>query len=243
MAVRACIAGHTRHMRVRLAAGMASKAGICAFLIALASCTGNTSSKAPDAGSHPRSPSTTAPPNVFSHVDSQSDVVAISGEQEDFDESRPAPELGQGDIRNMHLTHSTSKIKTRVKFVDLSVPTSGKPSPTYRVEMGVKTDAGVGRGAEVDIGFRGGLRVSMFRLHPYGEGAGPCQLGHSVDRARGVVVIDIPRSCLKDPRWVRVSVSCVAWYPDRAETVGLDDAMTTGYPRHSDWSPRLRAPG
>lgn len=82
--------------------------------------------------------------------------------------------------------------------------------------------------------------TQVILLHPYGaEPPQPCKAGYRFVPGDETVVLRVPRTCMGDPRWVRLHVYCLAWLPDPAATATIDDALRKGYRERFPYSPRL----
>ena len=162
----------------------------------------------------------------FAHADPQGDVASISGDAESFEEATPAPKEEHGDIVSTRVEHTATQVLIRVRFTDLSSGSDADSPPAFRVSAGVETETGLSRAVEVTSG-AGLPSIQMLRLSDVEPVE--CQLDHRIDNGRDVVTISIPRTCLGKPEWVQVTVSCVAWLADRADTVTVDDALVEGY--------------
>jgi len=128
--------------------------------------------------------------------DATADVRSASGEA---DTSSPAPTVTDGDIAWSRLTHGRYRIGVTVKFVDL------QKAGDYRGHLvQVVTNEGVHRDVVVYVGpGMWGGKSEMDR--PSGAKV-RCAVRHSIDYTNHVVTIGFPRSCVSNPRWVRLGV-------------------------------------
>ena len=80
-------------------------------------------------------------------------------------------------------------------------------------------------------------------LTPGEEQEVDCASKHRVDYREDLAVMDLPRTCLDSPPWVRVGVVSTAALADERETWCIDDAFRAGYDFDDaeNLSPRLHA--
>ena len=106
-----------------------------------------------------------------------------------------------------------------------STCTSRKSSsrPCFRLLPTVKNSTGDNH--QVLLVF--GHKAPKATLEFYGRTV-PCDIARSVDPRTDHVTIDIPRECLGEPGWVRISLMARAYVHDPAETIAWDYALNKG---------------
>ena len=179
---------------------------------------------------------------AFAHSDARGDLIEASKEDDWFDEGTPAPQRARGDIVGVRVQYTTTELVVHVRFADLRPPTGGKTRPILRMGTTVRTDSGLKRDVELWIP-RSAPTIPTIGMLSRASQVIRCHLGHAIDVDRGIVTERIPRTCLKDPQWVRVSVNCLTWQADN-KTMTLDVALTNGYnaAREDVLSRRIREP-
>jgi hypothetical protein len=131
----------------------------------------------------------------------------------------PAPGQVNGDVLRARLWHSSTRMGVKVVFKDLA--RTGALRGDF---LRLVTKEGVKR--EVDVLAAPGSwagRAEMDR--PNGDRV-RCAVAHHTDYAADVVTISVPRSCLSNPRWVRMGYGAIT-SPDGA-TMYVDDALRDG---------------
>jgi hypothetical protein len=143
------------------------------------------------------------------------------------------------DVVKTRFWHTRTRIRARIRFVDLERPKNNDPdTPLYStIHVYVATSQGKGQEVFMELLPR---RVSA---HLYAHGAiepTNCVISDRVDYRSDVVLIDFPRTCVHDPQWVRLGVISTAELPGE---LCIDDALDDGYAygtRHPN-RPRLSA--
>ncbi len=194
--------------------------------------------------------SSTSPRRVESHdaptgttvtlSDPRRDVVKTSKEADWFEEARPAPNQAWGDIIATRIRHTTTQIVVKVRFATLRPRGPRSRNPLLRLGTTVTTNAGLTRDVEFWIPDPDPTLPAiqmMSNSQHY-----PCHLGHAIDAGQGIATERIPRTCLGTPKFVRLTVNCLA-FPD-AKAMTLDLALLDGYDlAHEDaLSPPVHAP-
>lgn len=167
---------------------------------------------------------------TLKHVDQRGDVRSSTMESE---ETAPAPTVDNGDIVRTVLKHARNRVSVRVKFADLR-------RVGFRGDgIRVVTNEGVRRQVSVFAGqrmWRG--QAEMYR--PASGTPVDCDLAHKIDYDKNVVAVSFPRSCVSDPRWVRLGVGAF-WVRSDEEEGYLDDAqLDDRIKERLHLSPRLR---
>ncbi len=142
---------------------------------------------------------------------------------EGFDPDQHRPDWGNPDLRRTVYRHWHDRVSVRFKMARLVRGDGG-----YRqVEIRMRTNEGLHRTA------------TWFKAHdghPFVEWSGPgsCAIKGRIDFAADAFIVDIPRSCLSNPRRVAFK-SATRWWPTSDDVAYLDVSGDDGY-RLSDWS-------
>jgi len=155
------------------------------------------------------------------HRDARGDVATVVGEDIQF---VPAPGEVNGDILRTRLRHTSTRVRVRIKFLDLHKA----DFVSYDVFLRLTTNEGVARWITLHFSeqwWRGS--AWMTRDQPYGARV-RCAVHKRVDDAKNVVVLGFPRTCLKRPRWLRIGIQSSANLQDRDPSNFSDDAFRNG---------------
>ncbi len=165
----------------------------------------------------------------LSWVDAAKDVWRVDmGEVEEA--PTPAPKRTQADIRRVTVRHTDRAIVVRQSYVDLARKGAGLAvGGTIRTNTGLRRDFGIW--AE-----RGRWRGAAEMNGP--RGPVDCAIGHQIDYDRNVTVVTIPRSCLKQPRWVKLQLGAISVAGSKQAAFYLDDARSDQ--ADLSWTPRIR---
>lgn len=191
-------------------------------------------------------PVTAANAQTWQHIDATHDVGSAT-----FDESTtaepdltPAPAQADPDIKRVKVNYGARKVSVRMHFRDLSRTRDAFSFYGFMVrtdehklrEVTLAAGAGMWKGQAELSGRRGTIHCKGLR--------------HHISYRLHDVLVRVPRFCLSDPRWVKVSgISVKEAISDPAEdtdgsqltlTMFLDDALS---PHASltrmHWSPRI----
>jgi hypothetical protein len=152
----------------------------------------------------------------LTHADQRGDVQSFSMESE---EQTPAPNVKNGDIVRTALHHRQHRIAVRIKFAQLR--RVGFRSDAIRIV----TNEGVRRHVLTHAGprmWRG--EAEMYR--PNGRPV-ECDIKLGMNYDKNVVNVSFPRSCVSDPRWVRLGVGSF-WSQTDSDSAFVDDALRDG---------------
>jgi hypothetical protein len=165
----------------------------------------------------------------LTHVDQRGDVRSFSMQTE---EEAPAPNVKNGDIVRTVLQHRQHRIAVRIKFADLR--RVGFRGDVIRIV----TNDGVRRNVET-FAAPGAYRGEAEMMRPNGDPV-ECDIKLGMDYDKDVVTVSFPRTCVKDPRWVRMGVVSF-WVQMNTEKVYADDAQRDGRMNENiKLSPRLK---
>ena len=138
------------------------------------------------------------------------------------------------------MEHTESQVKLRLNFVDLHLPQI-EFAPLFEIVADVQNSTGDDRLVFLIFGHKAPKATLEF----YGDTV-PCDIGRSVDPRKDQVTIDIPRECLGEPVWVRISILARAYVHDPADTIAWDYGLNKGPRLRNDangFSPPIYAPG
>lgn len=145
-------------------------------------------------------------------TDSKKDVVTYSETG-----SEPAPSVEKADITRARVAHTRGRIVLTTKVRRLAardwVAGWEIETPTRRYSASHMRMTGFWM---TDLSTRSGNEVACKRMTV------------DVDRDRDRVRLSIPRTCLKDPRWVRVGIGFLTFDGDDFEQMHVDDARLDG---------------
>jgi hypothetical protein len=150
----------------------------------------------------------------------------------DGDTSAPEPTVTDGDIESSLLTHGRYRIGVRIKFADL------QKAGDYRGHVvQVVTNEGVHRDVVLSVGPN--MWSGMSEMDRPSGAKVRCAVRHSIDYTNHVVTIGFPRSCVSNPRWVRLGVGS---FSVAGETAYADDVLLANkiYDNSLALSARLR---
>lgn len=168
----------------------------------------------------------------WSHTDATGDVLDLALADHDVTGTSAVPDRAEGDIHTVAVKHARSQVRIRTLMRALPVGrgwvTVGHiVTPRARYEV---------RGVFLS---EGGRALVLVRKPGRKETATRCAgLRGVFDRSSGLVGMRVPRSCLGNPRWVRVNVSVYDWNGD-ASTYADDGMDPVGWEQQV-LSPKLR---
>jgi hypothetical protein len=172
----------------------------------------------------------TAAAQTLTDVDQRGDVQTFDMTSE---EPTPAPTVANGDVLRTVFKHAERRVSVRVKYADL------RRVGQFRNDgIQLVTNEGVRREVSVFAG-QGMWRGESDMIRPNGQPV-DCDIAHKIDYDRNLVTISFPRSCVSDPRWVRLGLGSV--WVDGENRAYADDAQIDGRinPETLKLSPRLR---
>jgi hypothetical protein len=164
------------------------------------------------------------------HLDARGDLTSYDMQSE---QEAPAPNVKNGDIVRTALHHRQHRIAVRIKFADLR--RAGFRGDIIRVV----TNDGVRRDVETFAG-PGMWRGEAEMMRPNAQTV-DCDINLRMDYDKNVVTVSFPRSCVNDPRWVRIGVGSF-WLQMENEKAYADDAQRDGKISDNGFklSPRLK---
>lgn len=171
--------------------------------------------------------------------DARGDMVSLTESVDGATTQTPAPEVSNGDIVRSVFRHERRRISVRVKFADLERVDGLRMDVVQlvtneRLHRDVLVVAGPGMR-------RGDAQMSAPRRDVRCRG-----LRWRIDYDLNVVRVSFPRSCVSNPRWIKVGMgsALVTELSNPDPTSGalyLDDAQRSGSVSEyrMRWSPRL----
>jgi hypothetical protein len=159
------------------------------------------------------------------HRDPAGDVASFNlsdsnPDSEDFTPT-PAPTQSDGDITSIRVTHLARTVRVSLAFHELNRSGLGK-----FFEYRVRSNKGV-RDLEVSA-FSGSWAGDHSLTDNDGDNVRCKGIRHRIDYVRNTALVVIPRSCLGDPRWVRVAAVSGSVAEDHT-TFFIDDARSSNY--------------
>lgn len=149
-----------------------------------------------------------------------------------------APHQDRGDLRRLRVAHGDRAINLRTKFVDLRRAGLG-----FAFDVRLRTNAELWRLTGVSGGPKEVLGEPLWRgvsgLERRNGSDVRCAVTHKVDYATNVIRLTIPRSCLKNPRWIQVKATYVSMNRGPVGTMFVDSAHDDR-PRIKSWTKRIR---
>lgn len=175
----------------------------------------------------------TAAAQTFSVQDARGDVLAYDMAS-DSDTGTPAPGVENGDVWRTVFRHNDRRISARIKFADLQ-----RRGVMSGYIVRVVTNEKVRRDVIIYAGpqhWRGDSQMARPNGNPV-----ECNIAHNINYDTNVLTLSFTRSCVSDPRWVRMGAGSF-WMNGAAQTAYQDDAQLPG--RVNDTtvklSPRIR---
>jgi len=163
--------------------------------------------------------------DTITHTDAAHDVQRFDG-----DTQTTVPAVTEGDVRRVTVAHTSGRLVVKLKYAELS------RTRWFGVTL-VRTSSGklfeVDLVASKNLGWQGKLTVAA------GNGSEIACSGadRKVDYAVNTVRISVPRSCLGDPRWVKVGVAHVR-FVSQSRIFG-DDAFSSNVGDNLTFTRRL----
>lgn len=127
--------------------------------------------------------------------DARGDVQASP--MEDDHAHEPAPQVANGDVVRTVLRHNKARVVVRVKFADLK----RKGAMAGHV-VRIATNERMRRDVVVSAGPRM-WRGEATMQRPNGQPV-RCDVSHAINYDTNVIFVSVPRSCVSNPRWVRL---------------------------------------
>jgi hypothetical protein len=141
----------------------------------------------------------------------------------------PAPSRIEGDITSTRVSHGPRAVWVTVHLRDLTTTSNGN---FHRIS--ILSDRRF-RQVEIDA-FPGHWEGHAVTTDAHGLAVG-CAVQFRIDYVANLVVLRMPRACLRRPKWVRVAVRSTVAGTTYAYT---DDARTTGVIGGLVYGPRVR---
>lgn len=134
-------------------------------------------------------------------LDAKGDVQYVTSA--DTSTAVAAPDRTQGDISAVKITHGANKVRVLLRFRELNRAGFIEHDFYFRTASRVRTLS-----VESETGSWSG-RATMRN----GRGTKVrCNLTRTIDYSANTVLVVVPRTCLGDPRWVRVGAGTISTY-------------------------------
>jgi hypothetical protein len=174
---------------------------------------------------------TAANANTYRHTDAVGDVYANVGEVDTY---APAPDRAIGDVVSNTIKHKKRAVLLKLAYRDLA--NNGEINTHVffiRTNNMVRTVRLYATSANP-----GGKAVMTKGNH---DKKVRCHVRRHIDYTLNTAQVVVPRSCLGNPRWVKVGMGAVLFSGTTpADTTWIDDAMSTGTDGTAVWSPKVR---
>lgn len=171
---------------------------------------------------------TAAHADKYTHADGAGDVYSSVGQSGTY---TPAPDRVIGDVLSSTIQHKRRNVVMRLQYRDL-VNDSEYDAHVYLIHTS-KMNRVVNLYASNLVP---GGRAVMTK--PNGKRVS-CHIGRKIDYDLNTATVVVPRSCLGEPRWVKVAMGGVMFTGAGAtDTTWLDDALSAG--TSGVFSPRVR---
>ena len=154
-----------------------------------------------------------APAPALAQTITDSDATGDMVRYVDGGQWRPAPDRTRNDVSSTTLTHSATRIRIRVRYVDL------RRTTYHALLVWMATDEGARRQVSLEAEpDRPAGRVTMVNRN--GRKV-RCSIHHVIDYAAETATIGFSRRCVGNPQWVRFSVGVMS----ADDQLYLDDAL------------------
>jgi hypothetical protein len=164
------------------------------------------------------------------HRDAVGDVVSMSMEDES-EELTPAPDQKRGDVTRTVANHRAKRVTFKVKMRELP-----RRASMHGISTRIITKQ---RSYSLDI-FRPGFGKDAILSTRRGKVIECEGLSHARNDKRRTVSFSVPRSCLGDPRWVRLGAG--VFHISNGTKAFLDESHRDGLdrPRNIAVGPKVR---
>jgi hypothetical protein len=169
---------------------------------------------------------------TWSHTDATGDVVDLQfPDRDSAPVETPAPDRAVGDITKVRASHTARRVVLRIAMRQSLAPDGWAIVGTVRTER--RTYA---------VRFVRDSRTRAYWVSKNPDSTDytvPCRgLSKKIDSGAGTVQFSVPRSCLGNPRWVRVNMSVYDY--DGPLRTYVDDGLDNGGWERVPLSPRIR---
>jgi len=176
----------------------------------------------------------TAAAETYAALDAHGDVLAYDASGDPEAAGTPAPGVKNGDVWRTVFKHADRRVSVRIKFADLR-----RKGVMSGFVVRVATNEKVRRDVVVFAGpkqWRGQAQM----MRPNGNPV-DCAVKHNINYDTNVVTMSFPRTCVSEPRWVRMGAGSF-WMDGASNTAYQDDAQLSGRVNQTTvkLSPRIR---
>lgn len=170
---------------------------------------------------------TAAHANRYTHEDGTGDVFSAPYNSTAF---TPAPDRAVGDVVSSSIQHKRRVVVMQLRYLDL------EPSSEFNGHVFVIRTPTMRRivALVATSAFPNG-RAQMTKPN---RKKVTCHIPHRIDYSLNTATVAVPRSCLGNPRWVRVGMAGTSFTGfTGADTMWFDDALGSG--TQGIYSPRV----
>jgi hypothetical protein len=169
---------------------------------------------------------TAAHADKYVHTDVSGDVVTFDPES---DTTAVDPERTEGDIVRSVVRHRAHKVVLTLAYRELS---SSTPMLHY---FAIRTSTAKRYVSLRTSASHPGGRVAMFDGH---DKKVRCHVRRKIDYTANTATVAVPRSCLSNPRWVKVAMA-QATFGTASGPFYIDDSRATGNFNNPQFGPRV----
>jgi len=169
---------------------------------------------------------TAAHADKYVHTDASGDVVSFDPESE---ATTVVPDRAEGDVVRSVVRHRAHKIVLTLAYRELTA------GPQVMHYYGIRTSTMKRYVALRTSASHPGGRVALFDSH---DKKVRCKVGGKVDYTANTATVSVPRSCLGNPRWVKVAMA-QATFGTATSPFYVDDSRATGNFNNPQFGPRV----
>jgi hypothetical protein len=169
---------------------------------------------------------TAAHADRYVHTDASGDVVSFDAGSET---TTPVPDRAEGDVVRSVVRHRAHKVVLTLAYRELS---TGTPMLHY---YAIRTSTMKRYVALRTSASHPGGRVALFDND---DKKVSCKVTRTVDYTANTATVAVPRSCLGNPRWVKVAMA-QATFGTASSPFYADDSRATGDFNKPQFGPRV----
>jgi hypothetical protein len=165
--------------------------------------------------------------NTYSHTDGTGDVYSTVSGSGSF---TPAPDRTVGDVVGSTVKHKRHAVVLQLRYVDLEV---GSEINAHYFAIRTNTMR-----RDVTLVAAGTFPNGRAEMTKPNRKRVTCRIPHKIDYTLNTATVVVPRSCLGNPRWVKVRMAGLSFTglgPN--DTTWVDDALSAG--TSGAFSPRV----
>ena len=170
---------------------------------------------------------TAAEAKTYRHVDATGDVFSAPYKSNAF---TPAPDRVVGDVIGSTVTHKRHTLVMQLRYRDLEL---GSEINGHVFVVRTPTMRRIVTLVAANAFPNGGVRVTKPN-----DAVVTCRVPHRIDYTANTATVVVPRSCLGNPKWVKVAMAGASFTGfTSTSTMWIDDALSSG--THTVFSPRV----